>query len=78
MDPGNVRLDTQEHCGPLAGQPRVTKVQGHDILKAPKRSYEAVARACRKSKTIEVGTLDGATRKLPCAKELATPQVLSI
>jgi hypothetical protein len=74
----HVRLDTQAHCGPLAGQPRVTKVLGHDVLTAPKRAFDAAARACRKSKTIELATLDGEARKLPCSTELGAPKVLSI
>lgn len=74
----HVRLDTGEHCGPLAGQPRVTKVQGYDVLRAPKRAYDAVARACRKAKTIEIGTLDGGVRRLPCATRLGAPKVLVV
>ena len=76
--PDHVRLDTRAQCGPLAGQPRVTRVQGHDVLEAPKRAFDAVARACRKSKTIGIGTLEGTTLELPCATELAPPKVLSI
>ncbi len=76
--PDHVRLDTKAQCGPLAGQPRVTKVQGHDVIVAPKRAFDAVARACRKSKPVEVGTLEGATLELPCTSELAAPKVLSI
>jgi hypothetical protein len=74
----HVRLDTTDQCGPLAGRPRLTRVAGHDVLAAPKRAFDAVARACRASKRINIATLDGATIGLPCTRVLAEPRALTL
>jgi hypothetical protein len=77
-EPDHIRLDTTERCGRLAGQPRVTRVSGHDVLKAPKRAFDGVTRACRASRAVRIETLDGATISLPCATELPEPRVLTL
>lgn len=74
----HVRLDTTQRCGRLSGQPRVTRVAGQDVLAAPKRAFDAVARACRASKTVRIATLDGATIGLPCTTALAEPRALTL
>ncbi|PRQ09781.1 hypothetical protein [Enhygromyxa salina] len=74
----HIKLDTGEHCGALAGQPKVTKVGGHSLLESADRAFAKVEDACAHQRNIALTTIDGAKIRLSCPDPITLPSVLTL
>ncbi|HEY4059532.1 MAG TPA: hypothetical protein VGM39_23095 [Kofleriaceae bacterium] len=68
--PDHVELDTEDRCGPLSGNPMVTRAEGIDLFKAPEKARAAVAKKCAKSGSVALQGATGAAIKAPCSQPL--------
>ena len=74
-----LRLDTDEGCGALAGQPRVTLLEGHDIKAAPQAMFAAVQAKCAAGRPVAFTSVDGKSLEAPCTKPLpAAPEAVTV
>lgn len=74
-----LRLDTDEGCGALSGQPRVTLLEGHDIVAAPQAMFAAVQAKCAAGQPVAFTTVDTKTLEAPCTKPLAAaPEAITV
>lgn len=63
---GFVKLDTEDRCGVLSGNPEVQHVLGFDIFEAPEGAYEALRSHCSSHERFDLNTRDGRQVSLSC------------
>jgi hypothetical protein len=68
-----IRLQTTEGCGVLAGDPVLKAVEGGDPFAPSAETYAAVQRRCAASEPVTLTTMDGRTIAAPCGKALGPP-----
>ena len=70
----HVRLDTPaDDCGPLAGGPEIVRVAGASIMKAPRKAFDAVRKACSAGESVVLKTRSGAKLRVECASAVELP-----
>jgi hypothetical protein len=70
----HARLDTPaDDCGPLGGNPEIVRVAGASIMKAPRKAFDAVRKACNTKGPITLKTRSNATLRVECTQPLDLP-----
>lgn len=77
-EPSHIKLDTGEHCGPLSGQPRITKVGGHPILTDGAKAFAVADKACQRGGKVAVTDVEGKTVKVACKAPLVLPSTITL
>ena len=72
-DGKQIKLQTPQGCGPLAGDPVLSAIEGGDPADATEQTFAAVQRRCAVGQPVTLTLADGRTLAAPCPKPLAPP-----
>ena len=70
----SVRLDTGSRCGLLSGDPEITAVEGHEVIRDAAAAFEAAARRCRAARPVRLRRATGGDLAVPCDRPLERPE----